>query len=931
MSSYRSSVDSLPVLEGSEVFDYWKHSVVTYASSQNLTQYLDQDFDFKPSATKTEDKTAATSVSARQSHDLLLHNILRSLGKPFRHLYRDGMSVHKLFTAIAAYVEGERVVINNSIKNQLEALSFDVKQDSDTDSYINRARELFNKLKPSEQTSEEEKKLVRKVIMKLPGDDNDSGKMILLGKGPETFAQLKAAIVDIAYKVPAASSKTEHALYAGNNHSSRGRGSYSGRGGRHNNNRGGYNNNNNSNYSNSGYHGNEQYNQYGAPFNNQYGNQFPGPQDSSYGRGGSSYRGRGGFAYGMVPQPHFNPYAPPPPPQYSSAPQPQPQQFSLAIQETFIPPDGSYEHALTASAQSSGEWFVDSGCSSHMSGDVRQFAYLIPLEQPAYVKIGNGVQVRCAKYGPVHMPEHNLYLDRVLYVPDLSFNLLSVTQATADGCSVVMTSRKAVINKGGMTILEAMRDSNGLYTLRRSTPHYALLASRTQDAKVWHRRFGHLSYSALSRLSRCGMVVGMPVDANQFEHASREFCDPCVTGKQTREQYPSSDSRSSRVCELVHMDVCCIDVPSLGGNKYFATFYDDFSKFSQVVCCAHKSDVPEIVMEVLTQWETQTGQPVRVIRSDHGGEYENRKLQQWCQSKGIVHQFSVPGASEQNGAAERLNRILLDRARSMLHDMKLPSSLWGFAVDTANYTRNRSPTSHGDKTPHELFVGTKPNVSHMKVFGCRAFVHLDKSKRGKFDSVSVEGIFVGYLPHSKAYRIYVPSRGPRGSIIGSKDVVFDEQHAGAVTAHRQAQTTQQESSQLQYVKVLSVSKAEKVEPEGEPSAPTSTLAGAQAPVLPSTANQSKPSATAQTIFMSANTMFNVDVSSDDEVSSRQEPDRGHGRVVENSNVIDSGQSRRVSGPQTAQQQNQDLEVRGSSKYALRGNPKPVNKWGEPIR
>ena len=102
--------------------------------------------------------------------------------------------------------------------------------------------------------------------------------------------------------------------------------------------------------------------------------------------------------------------------------------------------------------------------------------------------------------------------------------------------------------------------------------------------------------------------------------------------------------------------------------------------------------------------------------------------------------------------AERFNRTIIESARSMLIHAKLPLVFWAEACDTAVYTHNRSPTtSLKDKTPFECLFGRKPNVSHLRVFGCLTYVLIPQSQRKKLDAKARRAIFVGYPPGIKGY------------------------------------------------------------------------------------------------------------------------------------------------------------------------------------
>jgi hypothetical protein len=107
----------------------------------------------------------------------------------------------------------------------------------------------------------------------------------------------------------------------------------------------------------------------------------------------------------------------------------------------------------------------------------------------------------------------------------------------------------------------------------------------------------------------------------------------------------------------------------------------------------------------------------------------------------------------------------------MLEDSGLGEELWAKAMVTANYTRNRLPSRVHGKTPWEKFFGEKSDVSHMRVFGARAYMHIPKENRKKMQSVSERGMFVGYEPDCKAYRVL---RERDGWILVSRDVIVDE-------------------------------------------------------------------------------------------------------------------------------------------------------------
>eukprot|EP00794_Sanderia_malayensis_P003565 gene3565-biopygen3052 len=170
-----------------------------------------------------------------------------------------------------------------------------------------------------------------------------------------------------------------------------------------------------------------------------------------------------------------------------------------------------------------------------------------------------------------------------------------------------------------------------------------------------------------------------------------------------------------------------------------------------------------------------TGKKIKVFRSDNGGEYSSRAFDEFLASKGIVKQRSIPRTPQQNGVAERMNRTIQESARSMLHDAELPYIFWAEAVATAVILRNRSPiVSVENMTPYESFNGRKPDVSHFKVFGCDAYMHIAKEERRKWDPKSKKCVFIGYSLHSKGYRLKKTNdQHAETPVISQPDVCID--------------------------------------------------------------------------------------------------------------------------------------------------------------
>lgn len=171
-------------------------------------------------------------------------------------------------------------------------------------------------------------------------------------------------------------------------------------------------------------------------------------------------------------------------------------------------------------------------------------------------------------------------------------------------------------------------------------------------------------------------------------------CEVCAEGKHSRSSFPVNGSRASELLEVIHSDVCGpMSTVSLGGNKYYVSFIDDYSRMTKVYMIKNKSQVFDCFVKYKNLVENQLNRKIKKIRSDNGGEYCNAKFQRLCDESGIIHQKSCPHTPQQNGLAERYNRTIIERARCMLFDSKLSRVFWAEAVLTAVVIMNSTLNS----------------------------------------------------------------------------------------------------------------------------------------------------------------------------------------------------------------------------------------------
>jgi hypothetical protein len=219
----------------------------------------------------------------------------------------------------------------------------------------------------------------------------------------------------------------------------------------------------------------------------------------------------------------------------------------------------------------------------------------------------------------------------------------------------------------------------------------------------------------------------------------------------------------------------CGPIPSsfISRYVYYVSFIDDYSHKTWIYFLKYKDEVFNKFKEFKALIENISKRKIKIRRSDNGGEYTSKELVKFCRDVGIKRELATPYNPQQNDVAERKNRTIMEAVKTMIHDQDIPMCLWAEAVMAVVYVQNRlSHSELGFNTLEEMFTKKKPEVSHLKIFGCLVFIHIPKEKGNKLEPSRKKGIFVGYCEVSKAFRIYIP--GHRHIEI-SRDVTFDEE------------------------------------------------------------------------------------------------------------------------------------------------------------
>ncbi|GJZ51875.1 putative ribonuclease H-like domain-containing protein [Tanacetum coccineum] len=307
-------------------------------------------------------------------------------------------------------------------------------------------------------------------------------------------------------------------------------------------------------------------------------------------------------------------------------------------------------------------------------------------------------------------------------------------------------------------LLKVPRQHN-MYSFDMKTPsltkdYACLIAKSTSDeSKLWHRRLGHINFKNLNKLVKGNLVRGLPSKVFRNDHT----CVACQKGKQHKASCKDKLVRTiTEPLHTLHMDLYGpTSVKRINHASYCLVITDVCTRFSWVFFSATKDETSGILHNFFRQIENQLNHRVKIIRSDNGTEFKNRDMLEFCGNKGIKQEYSNARTPQQNGVTKRMNRTLIEAARTMLADSLLPTTFWAEAVSTACYIFNRvRVTKPQNKTPYELLFGHKLIISYIRPFGCHVTILDTLSVFGKFDEKCDEGFLVGYSLNSKAFRVY---------------------------------------------------------------------------------------------------------------------------------------------------------------------------------
>nr|GEW41094.1 hypothetical protein [Tanacetum cinerariifolium] len=357
-------------------------------------------------------------------------------------------------------------------------------------------------------------------------------------------------------------------------------------------------------------------------------------------------------------------------------------------------------------------WYLDLGCSKHMTGDrsrlmnfLKKFIETVRFENDHFGAIMG--------YGGYVIG--NSVISRVYYVEGLGHNLFSVRQFYDSDLEVAFRKHSCYVRDiDDVELIKGSRESN-LYTISiedmmKSSPICLLSKASKNKSWLWHWHLNHLNFGTINDLARKDLVRGLPRLKFEKDH----LCSACQLGKSKKHTHkPKAKNTYLKVLNTLHMDLCGpMRVQTINGKKYILVIVDDYSLFTWVKFFRSKDETPDIVIKFITQIQVGLNKTVRYVRTNNGTEFVNHTMPEYYERIGIFAKRQCPELHNRT-VVKRRNRTLVEAARTML-------------------------------------IFSKALI----VFGALCYPTNDIEDLEKLQPTPDTGIFVGYAPSRKGYRIY---------------------------------------------------------------------------------------------------------------------------------------------------------------------------------
>ena len=436
------------------------------------------------------------------------------------------------------------------------------------------------------------------------------------------------------------------------------------------------------------------------------------------------------------------------------------------------------ERATTA--ELAPQWMMDSGASAHFTFDINDFIEYEPFgknDRPAvntakhtvYVEGKGTVLITHEENGD----EVTTRLSPVLLIKGLHVRLLSMGVFLQQGLLVRGDCKElAICNTISHTPFITCHPFGRGDTIYWLCAEIATVLEGqciySVDYELMHKRLGHPSKDVMAQFpkqSNGTKGFDMPKEI--------PVCPGCAQGKMPMSPHTPSETRASAPFERIHSDLKSFPVLSYHKYKYFVSFIDDYTSHAWIILLRQKSAAIIALKQFMAMIKTQYNADIKEWMSDAGGEYKSDAFLKTLKDVGIKILQSVPHTPQQNGRAERFMRTIMDKAEAMRHDACIPQSWWEFSVLHALHIYNRTPLRrHKWRTPFTVLNDRIPDLSHLQVFGCGAYVHIPKETRT--NALSPKSELMVYLGRPEGIKGNTFMRLSNNTLFTADTALFDE-------------------------------------------------------------------------------------------------------------------------------------------------------------
>jgi hypothetical protein len=327
-------------------------------------------------------------------------------------------------------------------------------------------------------------------------------------------------------------------------------------------------------------------------------------------------------------------------------------------------------------------------------------------------------------------------------------------------------------------------DNNSRHDVQGSAPkRLASSIVNMRPIELLHNRWGHLGENNIKKAIRLNMVTGAKYTYDEIKNDKLPICFNCMRGRMKTFVDSTGNVRNYKPFEKIAIDYKGkFPMKSRNGCNGFYLISDASTDFVYAYPCNGKS--APIMLQILDKFRIEiaelNGYTITKLQSDFDSVILSDTINEWLIKHHIKLQVSAPYSHAQNGQIERDMQNVLDKARTLLAVYETPKIYWDYAVETACYLINRSPTSNSDNTPYELVYNEKPDISNLVPFYAPGVYHLTREERNNsFDDKAVLCRMLGYNELCK--NTYIILNIKSGAIVSRKDCIFDERLIHNVT------------------------------------------------------------------------------------------------------------------------------------------------------